>query len=91
LSIPSTTGASLSGTASGSKLTWANNQSTSSRSVVVTATCQEDTSKTKTVTISQSAGYYSYGNITINSFSYGVVGAAGGTSSPSITYSQPYG
>lgn len=72
-------------------MTWANNQSTSSRSVVVTATCQEDTSKTKTVTISQSAGYYSYGNITINSFSYGAVGAAGGTSSPSITYSQPYG
>ena len=59
LSIPSTTGASLSGTTSGSKLTWASNaQSTSTRSVVVTATCQEDTSKKGTVTITQAKDTY---------------------------------
>ena len=59
LSIPSTTGASLSGTTSGSKLTWASNaQSTSTRSVVVTATCQEDTSKKGTVTITQAKDAY---------------------------------
>ena len=59
LSIPSTTGASLSGTTSGSKLTWTSNaQSTSTRSVVVTATCQEDTSKKGTVTITQAKDTY---------------------------------
>ena len=72
-------------------MTWAENKTTSARSVTVRATCKEDTSKYKDITISQSAGYYTYGNITINSFAYGAISAVGGNVSPSITYSQPYG
>lgn len=88
LSIPtSVTGASLSGTT----LTWAENKTTSARSVTVRATCNEDTSKYKDITISQSAGYYTYGDITISSFAYGAISAVGGNVSPSIIYSQPYG
>ncbi|MBO7211656.1 MAG: hypothetical protein J6V44_11730 [Methanobrevibacter sp.] len=48
-------------------------------------------SKTVTATCSQAAGYYTYGNITINSFGYSTVTSAGGSTSPSISYSQTYG
>jgi hypothetical protein len=49
--------------------------------------------KTTTVTAicSQNEGYYTYGNITIDTLSYSTVSAVGGQTSPSITYSQPYG
>lgn len=49
--------------------------------------------KQKTVTSScgQNAGSYTYGNITISKFLYSPVSAVGGTSSPAIEYSQPYG
>lgn len=54
LSIPSAvSGSSLSGTASGSTLTWNANYSTSARGVIVRATCQENTSVYKEVTITQ--------------------------------------
>lgn len=69
-----------------------NNKSLSSKSIKVTVSSTLGGSViSKESTATQSAGYYTYGAITINTFSYGAVGAAGGTSSPSITYSQPYG
>lgn len=69
-----------------------NNKSLSSKSIKVTVSSTLGGSViSKESTATQAAGYYTYGSITINTFTYGAVGAAGGTSSPSITYSQPYG
>ncbi len=42
-------------------------------------------------TITQNAGYYTYSDITISAFSYGVAAANGGTAKPSVSYSQTYG
>lgn len=44
-----------------------------------------------TVSVSQSKGYYTYANPSELSCVYGNVTAAGGTSSPSISYKQTYG
>lgn len=69
-----------------------NNKSLSSKSIKVTVSSTLGGSLiSKESTATQATGYYTYGSITINTFTYGAVGAAGGTSSPSITYSQPYG
>lgn len=69
-----------------------NNKSLSSKSIKVTVSSTLGGSLiSKESTANQAAGYYTYGSITINTFTYGAVGAAGGTSSPSIEYSQPYG
>lgn len=94
LSIPATTGASL----SGNVLTWeANTSTTSERSVNVTATCKEDTSKTKSVTIKQNKDTISYYNTPTFDmwWSSGAgnngtpVSAAGGTSAaPTYSVSQ---
>ena len=69
------------------------NESTSSVSgnVGVTVKLNGKTSSSYTINFSQSAGYYTYGDITITGFSYGNVSAEGGSSSPYITYTQPYG
>lgn len=42
-------------------------------------------------TITQNAGYYTYSDIVISSFSYGTAYAAGETVSPSLSYTQSYG
>ena len=62
-----------------------------SGTVGVTVTLNGLTSSRYDCNISQSAGYYTYGDITISAFSYGNVSAEGGSSSPYITYTQPYG
>ena len=87
-------------------ITWANNKSTSARSITVTSeltiTCTHIDAYSSggiiksnilkgTSTCSQSAGVLSYSNITFNSLSYGAVSAVGGSSSPSISYTQTYG
>lgn len=94
LSIPTTTGASL----SGNTLTWtANTSTTVERSVAVTATCKEDTSKTKSVTVKQNKDTISYYNAPTFDmwWSSGAgnngtpVSAAGGTSAaPTYSVSQ---
>ena len=94
LSIPTTTGASL----SGNTLTWtANTSTTVERSIAVTATCKEDTSKTKSVTVKQNKDTISYYNAPTFDmwWSSGAgnngtpVSAAGGTSAaPTYSVSQ---
>lgn len=84
LSVPSTAGVTL----SNGVLTFTNNTTLNTRSVVVTATIGSDS---KSVTIYQSAGYYSYGDIVVEEFSYPEVPATGGSASPVISYYQTYG
>lgn len=82
LSIPSSSSATL----NGNKVSFENNTSTSTRSVVVTATCNEDTSKKATITITQGAGSVQY---TINNGTVSLA-AAGETKTLSITYNTKW-
>lgn len=91
-SMNTTTGASID-TTSG-VVTWENNQSSSTRtssSINVTVTGLGGNTKTVSATCSQDAGYYTYSNITFDTLTYGTVNSGGGTSSPSIKYTQTYG
>jgi hypothetical protein len=73
-------------------VTWENNKSESKKSedIKISITYNGKTG-TATATTEQYAGSKSYGDITINSFTYGNVVSSGGSSSPSISYSQPWG
>lgn len=81
------TGASI---ASNGTITWANNTSTSARSVTVVITATGTSSKvgTKEVICSQSAGVQVFATPTISSYAYDERDAAGGTLTPKISYSQ---
>ena len=80
-SISSTTGA----------ITWANNTSTSVRSVVGVLTVSANgATVTKEATCSQSAGAQVFANPVINQFYYDERDAAGGTLTPSVSYSQSW-
>ena len=79
--ISSTTGA----------ITWANNTSTSVRSVVGVLTVSANgATVTKEATCSQSAGAQVFANPVINQFYYDERDAAGGTLTPSVSYSQSW-
>ena len=93
VSITYTQKAAVSGfSLSGNKVTVSANQTTSARSyvVVVKATGEGSKSASKEVTVSQAAGVRTYSGITLN-VSYPVIPASGGTSTPSISYSQTWG
>lgn len=93
VSITYTQKAAVSGfSLSGNKVTVSANHTTSARSyvVVVKATGEGSKSASKEVTVSQAAGVRTYSGITLN-VSYSVIPASGGTSTPSISYSQTWG
>lgn len=93
VSITYTQKAAVSGfSLSGNKVTVSANQTTSARSyvVVVKASGEGSKSASKEVTVSQAAGVRTYSGITLN-VSYPVIPASGGTSTPSISYSQTWG
>lgn len=79
-------------TLNGNKVTVGANSSTSSRSYVVVVTATGESSKTasKEVTISQIAGTQTFSEITLN-VTYPVISAAGGTVTPTVSYSQTWG
>ena len=75
-------------------VTWGENKSLNTRTsgtISVMVTGLGGKQKTVTSSCGQNAGSYTYGNITISKFLYSPVSAVGGTSSPAIEYSQPYG
>ena len=89
-SIPTAvSGASINSTSG--VITWAANNSTSSRKVTarLTVTANGKTA-TKDATCTQNAGVKTYANPVV-SLSYPVIPAAGGTVSPTISYSQSWG
>ena len=77
---------------SGNKVTVSANYTSSARSyvVVVKASGEGSKSASKDVTVSQAAGTYTYSDITLN-VSYPVIPASGGTSTPTVSYSQTWG
>ena len=81
--------ATLSGTTSGSSLTYGNNASTSERSTTVTATCNEDTSKTASVVVKQAAGSIVNGNWTGGAISFSKTSLGAGVDSCTVTI-QPW-
>lgn len=84
-------GGSISGT--GTSVTMGNNTSTSTRSGTVTLT-QAETNKKLTISCSQSAGYFTYSEITVSGGAVSDIPASGGTRSSFTTlptYSQTYG
>ena len=89
-SIPTTTGASIN--SSTGVVTWAANNSTSSRSVTVTLTVTANgKTATKTATCTQNAGTKSYAIPTVTAYSYATFAAGGATKTPTVTYSQTWG
>lgn len=84
-------GGSISGT--GTSVTMANNTSTSAKSGSVVLT-QAETNKKLTISCSQSAGYRTYGEITLSGGTVSDIPASGGTRSSFTTvpsYSQTWG
>lgn len=84
-------GGSISGT--GTSVTMANNTSTSAKSGSVVLT-QAETNKKLTISCSQSAGYRTYGEITLSGGAVSDIPASGGTRSSFTTvpsYSQTWG
>lgn len=76
------------------KVTVTANTSTTARTgfvVTITATGQGSKVVTKDLTFNQAAGSKTYSEITISNFSYGVIPAAGGSVSPTVSYSQTWG
>lgn len=76
------------------KVTVTANTSTTARTgfvVTVTATGQGSKVVTKDLTFNQAAGSKTYSEITISNFSYAVIPAAGGSVSPTVSYSQTWG
>lgn len=89
-SIPTTTGASIN--ASTGVVTWAANNSTSSRSVTVTLTVTANSkTATKTATCTQNAGAKTYATPVVSAYSYATFAAGGATKTPTVTYSQTWG
>ena len=75
-------------------VTWGSNKSTyirGSGAISVTITGLGGITKTVSATCTQNAGYYTYSNISFTTLTYGQLTSAGGSSSPSISYSQTYG
>lgn len=78
---------------SGTSVTMGNNTSTSTRSGTVTLT-QSETNRKATISCSQSAGYFTYSEITVSGGAVSDIPASGGTRSSFTTlptYSQTYG
>ena len=72
-------------------LTWKQNTSGSSRSVIISFTVTANgQSANNSYNASQSAGVKTYSNVTV-SLSYSKIPAGGGTVSPTISYSQTWG
>lgn len=72
-------------------LTWKQNTSGSSRSVIISFTVTANgQSANSSYNASQSAGVKTYSNVTV-SLSYSKIPAGGGTVSPTISYSQTWG
>lgn len=89
-SIPTTTGASIN-TDTG-VVTWAANNSTSSRSVTVTLTVTANgKTATKTATCTQNAGAKTYATPVVSAYSYATFAAGGATKTPTVSYSQTWG
>ena len=91
-SLSSTTGASVN--ISSGIVTWDNNQSLSERTsgdISVTITGLGGKTTTVSATCKQNAGYHTYSDITFSTLTYGTVNSGGGSSSPSIKYTQTYG
>lgn len=89
-SIPTTTGASIN--SSTGVVTWAANNSTSSRSVTVTLTVTANSkTATKTATCTQNAGAKTYATPVVSAYSYATFAAAGATKTPTVSYSQTWG
>lgn len=89
-SIPTTTGASINATSG--VVTWAANNSTSSRSVTVTLTVTANgKTATKTATCTQNAGAKTYATPVVSAYSYATFAAAGATKTPTVSYSQTWG
>lgn len=89
-SIPTTTGASINKDTG--VVTWAANNSTSSRSVTVTLTVTANgKTATKTATCTQNAGAKTYATPVVSAYSYATFAAAGATKTPTVTYSQTWG
>ena len=77
----------------GSQVTVSNNTTTEERSytVRVTAEGEGDLSTTKSVVFNQVVGGRTYSDITITEFTYPQISAAGGTVTPTLSYSQTWG
>lgn len=91
-SLSSTTGASVN--ISSGVVTWDNNQSLSERTsgdISVTITGLGGKANTVSAICKQNAGYYTYSDIAFSTLTYGTVNSGGGSSSPSIKYTQTYG
>lgn len=89
-SIPTTTGASIN--SSTGVVTWAANNSTSSRSVTVTLTVAANgKTATKTATCTQNAGAKTYATPVVSAYSYATFAAGGATKTPTVSYSQTWG
>lgn len=74
-------------------VTWASNTSTSARNATIQVTVTlNGQSNTASFTVNQAAGYYTYSDISISTFTYSkAAGTAGSTSTPTLSYSQTYG
>lgn len=89
-SIPTTTGATIN--SSTGVVTWAANNSTSSRSVTVTLTVTANSkTATKTATCTQNAGTKTYATPVVSAYSYATFAAGGATKTPTVNYSQTWG
>lgn len=66
------------------------NQTLSARSGDVTITSSKDSGVKKVLSVSQAAGYYSYAEPQVT-VSWPVIPAAGGSVTPTVSYSQTYG
>ena len=75
-------------------VTWDENKSLNTRSsgdISVTVTGLGGYVKTVTSSCGQKAGYYTYNNISFDELAYGIINSGGGSTSPSIKYTQTYG